>query len=208
MPIEQELRRLAAARYTTKEAMAAAGTPDARFQQRFKESRLPLSGIALDPAAKRRSYTLADIYMLRLLEVLAGPGRLDVKAAVEAVREVVAHDLAVSTRNLDGRSVPTDELSIFRDLLERPPELWDNAWKERDEANPCWVIAREYHFGWRSCTSRDVAHALRRLPQPEEAPAGGSFTVLLNLTEELARVDRVLGLALDIRGAAKGGSDA
>jgi len=208
MAIEPELRRLQAARYTTKEAMAAAGTPEARFQQRFKDvPRLPLSPIALDPAAKRRSYTLADIYMLRLIEVLAGPGRLDVRGAAEALREIVAHDLATMTRNLDGSPVPSDDFSIFRDLIERPPELWDHAWLSRDLADPHWIVAREYAFGWRSCTSRDVAHAIRHLPYPEDVPPGGSFAVLVNLTEELARVDRVLGFALDTRSGAKGVAD-
>lgn len=193
-----QLRILQAARFTTRDAMAAAGTPDARFQQRFKESRLPLSAIALDAMAKRRSYTLADCYMLRLLEVLAGPGRLDVKPAIEALREIAFHDLPATVTNLDGTRPPSDEWSIFREVNDHDPTSWQPAWKARDLASPYWIAAREYHFGWRHVVTTDLS-GLALLPRPDTAPAGGSFAVLFNLTEELNHVDHALLSALILK---------
>lgn len=203
MAYEPKLRLLQAARFTTRVVIAASGTPEARFQQRFKESRLPLSTVALDATAKRRSYTLADCYMLRLLEVMAGPGRLNVKPAIEALRDIAAHDLWGNTTQIQ-----YDPFSIFNGLLSRPPETWDDAWRSRDLAAPYWVAAREYEFGWRSCTSRNLSEAMATLPRPVAIPPGGSFAVVLNLTQELARVDRVLGFALELNDTHPGVSDA
>lgn len=199
MPSLDAIRRLTQETYGTADALLATGTPDSRFKMRLKDGRLPISAAEHHGTGNRRRYHLSDVYVLRLVEVLSGPHRHEVSDAVEIVRQIAGHDLALTlnARNLDGSPVAPDGLSALRILREVPPEEWPEEWRSRDLSTPWWVAARHYAHGWRAETSRSVDKALRRLPRPETPATGGSVAVVFNLTAELAHVDAVLTGILD-----------
>ncbi|UPG72902.1 hypothetical protein MVG78_01505 [Roseomonas gilardii subsp. gilardii] len=191
--------------YGSPEVIIATGTPAARFQQRFKESDLL---DVLSPGVRiggRRQFHLSDIYLLRLVEALAGQNRLDVKPAIAILRELLGHDLGgtYDYRALFGETLSKDEFSKIHVLRHRHPSEWPAEWHDRNDRNaqpkdfPAqhWLVARKYPFGWRTAVGRDVSGAIGSLPHPAPGSEGepdSSLAIIVNMTAELSRVDNAL----------------
>lgn len=206
--IPEHLHALSGMRFSTVEAAAAIGSPVARLAQRIKEGRVPtFAGHPRDRAPGRgrsRSFSLVEVYALRVVEELSGgDGGIDVASAT-----------AILDR-LRGAHVQTEP--DFEQHLGWHPQTWPGEWLNRDLSAPAYIVAVLIpEIGWRAKYARagdTIETILNRFDGRPEwrldplRPADQSEVLgaalppmrmhLCNLTRALVAVDAVLTPLLD-----------
>jgi hypothetical protein len=189
------LHRLALERWSTAEVALAAGMPLPRLQQRIKEGRLRTIGPKNPGTGGRRSFTLLEVYQVRLLEVLAAGAGLHTDAAWEVLSDI-SRDFA--------------DLGKAGSSVAFWPARWSDQWRTRDIQKSVFVVAKRAVGGWRAEAvdgDSSIVDALATLPNPREfnlLPREGSYpgdedtqpipccAIVINMTRELLAVDRIL----------------
>ncbi len=202
------LHDLSGLRFSTVETAAAVGTPVPRLAQRIKEGRVPQFAAharhATPGRGRQRSFSLVEVYALRVVEELSGgDGGIDVASATAILDRLRgAHVLRVPE---------------FEHLMGWHPQTWPAEWLVRDLAAPVYVAAALVPtLGWRASYANpgdsltDVLNRFDGRPEwrlapldaraqeaVDGAPMPPARMVLVNLTRALVAVDAALSPLLD-----------
>jgi hypothetical protein len=181
--------------WQTADLLAAAGPPEGRLKQWLASGTLILADEPHPGTGQRRSYKLLDIYQARLVTVMGE--RLGIGPA-DAIK--IVNESLYGTASADPKQFTLDDVRY----LHRLPESWPFEYRNRDRSNPCYLWAeRSLQLGWkvrRGINSTTLYEAWRALPSPgwpehdaEDVPG----FIVINLTEQLSKVDAILQARLD-----------
>jgi hypothetical protein len=181
--------------WQTADLLAAAGPPEGRLKQWLASGTLILADEPHPGTGQRRVYRLLDIYQTRLVTVMGE--RLGIGPA-DAIR--IVNESLYAPYLIDPKQFPLSDVRY----LHRLPDTWPYEYRNRDRGNPCFLMAeRSLALGWkvrRGINTTTLFEAWRSFPSPglsehesEDVPG----FVVVNLTEQLSRVDAILHARLD-----------
>jgi len=206
--IPEVLHELCALRFSTVETASAIGAPVARLAQRIKEGRVPEFASPARHAApgrgRARSFSLVEVYALRVIEELSGgEGGIEVASAIAILDRIRGVGLGVEPD--------------FEHHLGWHPQSWPAEWLGRDMAAPVYIVgAFVPEIGWRAWYAYPgdtLETILNRLPgrpewrlepmrpnavaEIEGAALPPMRVTVVNLTRALVSVDAVLSPLLE-----------